>query len=278
MKLQLNLFLLGVLSSATSSAFTTFQKVTRQEPLRPTTSLNDAKHHYIINGSSNPNLWKSLTKAGTSFAAAAAIFGSALVSDMAVAPAPALADIEISSGAFIIQTAATTKSGDQSNAQSVRMTEIDSKSLIKTLLANRKDLAASFGRIQSAVIKELSEPVWMELQKEILDIEGDISSAVKIIPPADWRQAVKDVSSGKVNFLFNGEIVNVSVEPSFSETEDDLIIRVKGFKGERLPGTFYAPVENARGPAVGPLRAKLAEYKAVWEWLDEPYPTQVSIC
>jgi hypothetical protein len=265
MKLQLNLFLLGVLSSATSSAFTPFQKVTRQEPLRPTTSLNDAKHHYIINRSSNPNLWKSLTKAGTSFAAAAAIFGSALVSDMAVAPAPALADIEISSGAFIIQTAATTKSGDQSNAQSVRMTEIDSKSLIKTLLANRKDLAASFGRIQSAVIKELGEPVG-----------SDISSAVKI-PPADWRQVVQDVTSGKVNVLLNGEIVNFSVDPNFSETEDDLIIRVKGFKRERLSRTFYAPVENSLGPAVGPLQAKLAEYQSFWDWLDEPYPTQVSI-
>jgi hypothetical protein len=222
MKLQLNMFLLGVLSSATSSAFIPSHKVTRQEPLRTSTSLNDAKHHYHINGSSYLNLWKSLTKAGTSFAAAAAIFGSALVSDMAVAPAPALADVEISSGAFIIQTAATTKS-------------------------------------------------------------GDISSSVKIIPPADilppadWRQVVQDVTSGKVNVLLNGEIVNFSVDPNFSETEDDLIIRVKGFKREPLPEPFHAPIENLRGPAVEPLRAKLAEYHAVRDWLDEPYPTQVSI-
>jgi hypothetical protein len=89
---------------------------------------------------------------------------------------------------------------------------------------------------------------------------------------------VKDISAGKLNFLLNGEIVNVSVEPTFSETQDDLVIRVKGFKGEQgLPGTLDAAKENnSRGqPAIGPIRAKLEEYQAFWQWLDEPYPTQV---
>lgn len=271
MKLQLPLFLLHVGVWSSASAFTPSQKVARTQMTTSSSSSLHAKHEEMIHdSSSNLDFQKSLAKAGTSFAAATTILATALFSDMAVAPAPALADVEISRGAFIIQTQ-TTSSKDQQSSSSIVKTEIDSKSLIKTLFANRKDLAASFGRMQSAISKELStEPVWMELQKELLDIEGDVSSAVKITPPADWRQAVKDISSGKVNFLLNGEIVNVAVEPNFSDTEDDLVIRVKGFKGEGLPGTFYAAPEKS-GPAVGPIRAKLEEYNAFWQWLDEPY-------
>ena len=267
MKLRLPLFLLHVGALSSANAFTPSQKVARQP-----TKVN-AKHE-INESSSNLNLGKSLAKAGTSFAVASTIFASAFITDMAVAPTPALADVEISRGAFIIQTATTKTKNDQSS--SIVKTEIDSKRLIKTLFANRKDLTASLGRIQSAVSKELSsEPVWMELQKEVLNIEGDVSSAVKFTPPADWGQLVKDVTAGKVNLLLNGEIVNVSIEPNFSETEDDLVIRVKGFKGEGLPGTLYAVEEKSSGPAIGPIRAKLEEYKAFWQWLDEPYPTQV---
>jgi hypothetical protein len=269
MKLQLPLFLLYAGAWSSASALTPSPQKVQQLP-RQTTTLN-AKHE-IHESSSNLNVRKSLAKAGTSFAAASTIIASAFISDMAVAPAPALADVEISRGAFILQTATTKTNNDESS--SIVKTEIDSKRLVKTLFANRKDLTASIGRIQTAVSKELgSEPVWMELQKELLNIEGDLSSAVKITPPADWGQTVKDITSGKVNFLLNGEIFNVNVEPNFSKTQDDLVIRVKGFKGEGLPGTFYAAQEKA--PAVGPIRAKLEEYKAFWQWLDEPYPTQV---
>jgi hypothetical protein len=208
----------------------------------------------------NTNFATSFKKAGASFVAAATIFTSSLVSDMAIAPPPAHAApvVELSRGAFVIET--TTTSADQSLLKA----KIDSKSLIKTLFVNRKELSSSLGRMQSALQTELDEPVWLEIQKEILSIEGNVVPSIKITPPSDLKQTIEDITQGKVNFLVNGEIFNVAIEPSFSETEDDLVIRVKGFKGERLP------------PIIREERTQPSQFDEFWVFWDEPYPSQVT--
>jgi hypothetical protein len=184
-----------------------------------------------------------------------------------VAAPPAYANVELSRGAFVIRTSA--------EQGALMKTQIDSKSLIKTFFSNRKAVSESLGRIQKSVQQELKEPVWLELQKEIMDIEGDVAPTIQFTPPVDIQQAVKDFSQGKINFLLNGEIFNIAVEPSFSEKEDDLVIKVKGFKGELLPYQIAAREAQAEARK-GPIETQLAKYEAFWEFWNQPYPSQVS--
>jgi hypothetical protein len=248
-----------LLSVSGVSAFSTFQKATTGRTTSTKLFHHNAQDNDII---------KQLQKTGTSFVAAAAIFSGAVLADLSVAAPPAYANVELSRGAFVIRTSA-----DQGDA--LMKTQIDSKSLVKTLFSNRKGLSESLGRIQKSVQQELKEPVWLELQKELMDIEGDVAPTIQFTPPADIQQAVKDFAQGKINLLLNGEIVNIAVEPSFSEEEDDLVIKVKGFKGELLP--YQIAAREARAEArKGPIETQLAKYEAFWEFWNQPYPSQVS--
>lgn len=140
----------------------------------------------------------------------------------AVPPANA---VELSSGAFSVQ--AYTGGG---GVETLKTTGLDSTALFKTLLKNRRELGASIGRLQNALTDELNSPVWTEIKKEVLQIEGDIVSDVKISAPSDWTQTFKDLSQGKLNFILNGEIVNVAVDSSIGKDEDKIVIKIDGVK------------------------------------------------
>ena len=145
---------------------------------------------------------------------------------LAGAPAPAQA-LELSRGAIVVETGAQ-------QPQLVKA-EIDGASLLKTLFKNRSELSKSLDTIKMTVKKELANPAFADIKKEVLAIEGDVVPEIKVSPPTDFQQTVRDISKGKLEFIINGEVVNVSVEPSFSETEDEFVIRVTGYKGLKLP-------------------------------------------
>ena len=142
--------------------------------------------------------------------------------------------VELSSGALTIQTT-------KQDGQSLVKTEIDTKEFLSSLFKNRKDLTSSLKRISDAVKDELNQPAWIEIEKEILQIEGDVAPDFKINPPADARQTIKDISQGKLNIIFNGEIINLSIDDSFSDKEDEVVIRAKGVKGIPISGIPDSP-------------------------------------
>lgn len=212
---------------------------------------------------------RQLQTLGTGFVAAATVFASSLVADLAIAPPTANgAELELSRGAIVVQT--SSKPGQQ-----LIKTEVDSQSLIKTLFKNRKELGASAGRIQKAFQDELNAPVWREIQKELVDIEGDVLPTLKVSPPSDITTTIKDISKGKLNLLVNGEVISVTVEPSFGKEEDGLIVRIKGFKGEQLPGSIES--KEVTMPSYGPIRSWLAQYDDFWAFWNEPYPSKVKL-
>ena len=252
-KLTMKVYLFGISLLLLTEGSTCFYTSGRNLKLPKATTTSSLYSHKEAG-------WvESITKGCVGFAAAATIFSGAFFSDLVcVQPASAL---ELSTGAVVIQTSAST------SGESLLKAEIDSKSLVKTIFANRKELASSIGRIQSVVANELSTPFWLELQKEILEIEGDVAPSVKISPPADWKRALQDVANGKLNLLVNGEIVNVLIEPNFSQTEDDLVIRVTGFKGER----FSLPERAPPAPRYGPITSFIRQFEGFWSFWDQPF-------
>jgi hypothetical protein len=229
-------------------------------------SVNNKSPATSLYANKNPQYFdqNNLAKVGSSFVAAATIFVSSLVTDLAVA-SPASAELDLSRGALIVQS--TSQPG-----QSLLKGEIDTQSLVKTVFKNRKELGLSAGRIKLSIQDELKQPVWQEIQKEIVNIEGDVLPSIHFTPPSDFRETLKDISNGKLNFLINGEIVNIAVVPTFSDKEDDLIIRVTGFKGEQL---LTQPKQSFQPPN-GPIRTWLSQFKTFWSFWDDAYPTKVS--
>ena len=183
---------------------------------------------------------KSAASWATNLAVAGTIFASSLASSVMVAPPPvANADVELSTGAIIVQT--STKEG-----QTLLKTEIDAKDLFTTAFKNRKELKESLGRISDAVKAEVNAPVWKELSKEFLQFEGDVAPDIKLAPPRDVQQTIKDIYQGKLNFIVNGEIINISVEDKFSKSQDEIVLRVKGVKGIDLPTLADTPAGQAK--------------------------------
>ena len=235
----------------------------------PTSTTLQRKDSKLFSNNDQYDLPQRVKAAGASFVAAATIFTGAVFSDLAVVgPAAYAAEsvVELSRGAIIIETTSTEK-------QSLVKAEIDSTSLIKTLFTNRKELQGSLTRLQQSVAKELNEPAWLEIQKEILQLEGDVAPSIKVSPPSSWKQAVEDVSKGKLNFLVNGEVVNVAIEPNFGEKQDELVVRVKGFKGERLPS--LTGIDTPPAQVYGPITAWIRQFDEFWAFWDEPFPSQV---
>ena len=195
-------------SVRTASAFCSPTIITSDVTPTPTTTRQNRSHLFFQKNNPdniNSSFEETFQKITAGTFAAAAIFTSTLfstlpdssssLSSLFVANA---ADLQLSKGAFIVQT--SNKPG-----QSLIKAEIDSQSLIKTVLQNRRDIGSSIGRIQNAVQSELSTSTALkDIQKEILDIEGDVLPSVTITPPADLTQTVKDLSQGRVNFLVNG--------------------------------------------------------------------------
>lgn len=190
------------------------------------------------------------------------------------------ADLSLSKGAIVIELGATT-SDDGSTATKSQFKKFDSsqeQKLLQTLLKNRKELGASIGRIQKSIQNELivkdintgptAAPIWTEIYQELMSIEGDVVPKVQITPPADIASTVKDLRNGKLNLLVNGEVINVSVEPTFGKDEDDLIIRIQGFKGGMVPkATKESPPSSAY---YGPIRSWLAQFDQFWSLWNSP--------
>ncbi|CAB9524686.1 expressed unknown protein [Seminavis robusta] len=229
-------FLLAALSApSTTCAFTTTSPSNRfsRSSLAVSLQSQDDSSSHKQQGS---NPWASLAVAGT-------IFATTLAGSVAVPP-PANADVYLSTGAIIINTSA--KQGD-----SLLKAEVDVKDLFGSLIKNRKALKESVGRVAAVVKEELASPVWTELGKEVLQIEGDVTPEITLSPPRDVQQTVSDISKGRLNFIVNGEIINLSVDKTSSQGEDEIVIRAKGVRGVGLP--------QFNEPAVTQVRTRLQD-------------------
>ena len=207
-------------SAGSTSAFQASPTSSRQ-----TVSLDMQKSNHKNNGLA------SLAVAGSIFASTLGFSAAPPAAVAAEAAAPPA--VELSTGAIMIQAA--TKPG-----QSLIRDSVDVKDLLGSLIKNRKALSASVGRVSAVVQEELKAPVWAELTKEFLQFEGDVLPEVKVLPPRDIQQTIRDVSKGKLNLIVNGEIINLSVDSSSTSAQDEFVIRAKGVKGVAMP-SFTEP-------------------------------------
>ena len=118
----------------------------------------------------------------------------------------------------------------QSTDDSILKAKIDGKALAKTLIKNRKDLNSSIKRIVDFTSSEIQSGPWIEVGKELLDIEGDVIPKVKVQPPTDWQGALKDLTNGKLDVVVNGEILYIDVNEvkGSNPGDDEITIRIKG--------------------------------------------------
>jgi hypothetical protein len=161
----------------------------------------------------------------------------------------------LSSGALTIQTS-------KQNGQSGLKTELDAKKLVSILFKDRRELNASVKRVADVVTEEISKPAWIELGKEILQIEGDVAPEIEINPPSDWQQTLKDLSNGKLNVIYNGEIINLSIDEKLSASEDEIVVRATGFKG--LSSSLPTVQESATMRAKSNLEQQLDAVDNFW--------------
>eukprot|EP00957_Ditylum_brightwellii_P067637 5134143-Ditylum_brightwellii.AAC.1 len=225
---RITLFLLiasltkGVDAFSTSSKSSSPYVSSRQSSNQPRHVLN--LHN---NNDNNDNILSNLSSVASSFAAACAIFSGVALSNPAVVNAAA-DKVELSTGSIIVRTS---YAGLPSSDKLIKA-EIDSKSLLTTAFKNRQAIKSSLERIASVAQDEITNrPVWRELAKEVLDIEGDVLPEITVRPPADLKQTITDLSKGRLNLLVNNEVVNLSVEPTFSQDEEELVFRIRGFNG-----------------------------------------------
>lgn len=154
--------------------------------------------------------------------------GTIFASSLAVAPPPAAAaGYDISTGAIVVNT--STKPG-----QSLLKAEVDVKDLLGSAFKNRKALKESVSRISGVVKEELQGPAWSEIVREVLQTERDVAPSIQVNPPNDYQQLAKDLASGKLNLIVNGELINLSIDEQSTTEIDELVIRAKGIKGVKL--------------------------------------------
>lgn len=231
----------------------------------------------------NNDIGRRFQQMGAGIIAATAISFATATSDPSQIPYTVAnaAELSLSKGAIVIDLTAptTTSTGDdtQKRSELKKFDASQEQKLLQTLIKNRRELGASIGRIQQSIQNELqisesntgptAAKIWTEIYQEILSIEGDVVPKLEIIPPEDLATTLKDLRDGKLNLLVNGEIINVSVEPTFGKDEDDLIIRIKGFKGGMVPRVREAPSPSAY---YGPIRSWLSEFRDFWVFWDSP--------
>lgn len=115
--------------------------------------------------------------------------------------------------------------------QSLLKAQVDVKDLLGTAFKNRKALKESVSRIAGVVKEELEGPAWSEIVREVLQTERDVAPSIQVNPPNDVQQLVKDLASGKLNLIVNGELINLSIDEQSTTDTDELVIRAKGIKG-----------------------------------------------
>jgi len=163
------------------------------------------------------------------FVSGLALAGTIFASSMVLAtPEPTFAaGYEISTGAVVINTSA--KPG-----QSLLKAEVDAKDLFTTVFKNRKGLKQSVERIANVVKEELQGPAWAEIVRQLLQTERDVAPEIKVNPPSDYQQLAKDLASGRLNLIVNGELINLSIDETSTTDTDELVIRAKGIKGVKV--------------------------------------------
>jgi hypothetical protein len=139
--------------------------------------------------------------------------------------------------ALIIET-----SQKQGIDETVLKAKIDGKALAKTLIKNRKEITSSFNRIVDFTSSEIRSGPWLEIGKELLDFEGDVVPTVKVKSPEDVPGAFKDLASGKLDIIVNGEILYIDVQETKGSKpgDDEITIRIKGTRAS-LPEVVSEP-------------------------------------
>jgi hypothetical protein len=169
---------------------------------------------------------KTPKKGLATFVSSIALAGTIFASSMVAVPPASLAatEYDISTGAIVVNT--STKPG-----QSLLKAQVDVKDLLGTAFKNRKALKESVSRIAGVVKEELEGPAWSEIVREVLQTERDVAPSIQVNPPNDVQQLVKDLASGKLNLIVNGELINLSIDEQSTTDTDELVIRAKGIKG-----------------------------------------------
>lgn len=118
--------------------------------------------------------------------------------------------------------------------------EIDGKKLLQNIYKNRKELEQSSTRILDYTKSELSRPEWIEVGRELLDIEGDLLPDIKVQVPVDWQAAIKGATKGKVDLVINGELIAVDVAnvKGLDAGEEEITIHVKGKRLGNFPSVM----------------------------------------
>jgi hypothetical protein len=176
---------------------------------------------------------KGLGTVVSGLALAGTIFASSF---LLAPPEPTFAaDYDISTGAIVINTSA--KPG-----QSFLKAQVDVKDLLGTIFKNRKGLKQSVERIANVVKEELRGPALSEIAREILQTERDVAPDIVVMPPNDYQQLARDLTSGRLNLIINGELINLSIDEKSTTDTDELVIRAKGIKGVKVvkPAQFVA--------------------------------------
>jgi len=131
--------------------------------------------------------------------------------------------------------------------QSFDRAEIDTKALLRVILANRKDLSNSLKRILNTADEEFRTAPWASIGRELMTIKNDVETPQikKISAPTDWRGAIKEVAAGRISAVVDGEFVYVTVEETRGATagDDEITIRVRGTRlGPELVVATAEPV------------------------------------
>ena len=181
--------------------------------------------------------------------------------------------------ALVIETTQT-----QPASETIRKTSIDGKALVKTLIANRKELNTSVRRIIDFTTGEIQNGPLLEIGKELLTIEGDVVPEVKVKLPTDVRGALVDLSVGKFDVVVNGEILYVDVQEVKGDKpgDDEITIRIRGTRASLPDITTSALMERDRvvgqsGNGVSSPVIRMDGGFDFWEFWNSPLPITSTI-
>jgi hypothetical protein len=199
---------------------------------------------------------------------------------------PAQALLDISPGTTVLETAP-----ELTPRKFVETTVGTALKAAQTVSSNEKDLLASLKRLQVAASTEVSSTrAWQELWSLLQSYGGDLERQITIRPPADVKRALQDlVQEGKVNFIVNGEVVQVSLE--YRSGQDTAATASVTAEGESPETTAIVPdeewvlkIEGYCGidPAAIDVALQTPKYDAgtpLWaqnffEYCRTPYPTK----
>lgn len=174
----------------------------------------------------------------SAFVVTSATFASSALPAQAEA-SPTTSGVDTPKSALVIDSTGT--SGDR-----IFKAELDTKSLLKTVFVNKDKLAESLKSVSGVIDSELHKKEWLEIQKELLDIEGDIAPQIKVQGPKNLKAALDELSKGKVSIVVNGELVTIDVEEvrGAQSGDEEITIHIKGTK---LAGGSSATEQSTPG-------------------------------